>query len=113
MSHDDKRVFEVRTYHANPGKMEALHKLIREKTIPLFKKHGLTPVGFWVPRDKPNTLVYVLVFDNIEAREKAVGAYFSDPDAKKALDEAQMDGPLLSAPPEMLVSDAPDYSPLI
>ena len=31
----DKRVFELRTYHAAPGKMEALHARFRDHTCKL------------------------------------------------------------------------------
>lgn len=108
----DASVYEIRTYRANPGRMEALQKHMREKSLPLFKKHGLTPIGFWVPKDQPNTLIYILVFKDMATYEKAVAAYFADPEAGKALAESQKDGPLLAAPPERLVAFATDYSPL-
>ena len=43
------RTFELRTYYANPGKLEDLHRRFREHTIRLFEKHGMTIVGFWAP----------------------------------------------------------------
>jgi hypothetical protein len=42
----DERVFELRIYHAAPGKMQALHARFRDHTCNLFKKHGMTIVGF-------------------------------------------------------------------
>ena len=47
----DTRVFEMRTYYANPGKMKALHARFREHTNKLFVKHGMTLVGYWSPID--------------------------------------------------------------
>ncbi len=47
----DMRVFEMRTYYAHPGKMEALHQGFREHTCKLFQKHGMTLIGFWSPID--------------------------------------------------------------
>ena len=38
----DTRVFEMRTYYANPGKMTALHARFRDYTNKLFVKHGMT-----------------------------------------------------------------------
>jgi len=38
------RVFELRTYTANEGKLEALHARFRNHTTKFFKKHGMTNV---------------------------------------------------------------------
>src|SRR5689334_18346705 len=58
------KVYEMRTYFAAPGKLEALHARFRNHTIEIFKKHGMGIVAFWVPVDQTtgaatgNTLVY-------------------------------------------------------
>jgi hypothetical protein len=54
------RVFELRTYTAQPGKFDGMKARFREHIIPLFKRHNLTVVGFWTYADPPasqNTLV--------------------------------------------------------
>src|SRR3982751_2338491 len=60
------RVFEMRTYTANEGKMEALHKRFREHTNRLFQKHGMELVGYWTPQDekdgKEDKLVYHVAY---------------------------------------------------
>src|SRR5688500_8722504 len=60
------RPFGLRTYHAPPGKLEELHARFRNHTIRLFKKHGMTIVGFWAPTAPldaaAQTLVYVLAY---------------------------------------------------
>ena len=43
----ETRVFEMRTYYANPGKMTALHARFRDHTNKLFVKHGMTLIGYW------------------------------------------------------------------
>src|ERR1019366_8010509 len=48
----DQRVYELRTYYAAPGKMEALHARFRDHTLKYFEKHGLTVEGFWKPLDE-------------------------------------------------------------
>ena len=35
------RVFEIRTYHTLPGRLDALHKRFREHTMKIFEKHGM------------------------------------------------------------------------
>ena len=42
----DSRCFELRTYYAAPGKLEALNARFRDHTCRLFKKHGMEIVGF-------------------------------------------------------------------
>lgn len=58
----DHRVFELRTYHTNEGKLDDLNKRFREHTCDLLKKHGAELIGFWTPTDekdgKGETLVY-------------------------------------------------------
>src|SRR5215212_167289 len=71
----DSRTFELRTYYATPGKLEELHQRFRNHTIRLFKKHGMTIVGFWAPTAPAdaaaNTLVYVLAYPSDEAKAAA------------------------------------------
>src|SRR5947199_10847107 len=46
-----QRVFELRTYYTNEGKLTDLHKRFRDHTCQLLKKHGAELVGFWTPQD--------------------------------------------------------------
>ncbi len=95
----DGRLFEMRTYYAAPGKLEALHARFRDHTNPLFKKHGMTLVGYWVPRDKEkgaeNTLVYILAHASREASEKSWKAFIEDPEWKAARDASEVNGKLV------------------
>src|SRR3954451_16272995 len=95
----DQRVFELRTYVANEGKLDALHRRFREHTNDLFRKHGMTIVGFWVPQDekdgKSNTLVYMLAFPSREAARTAWAEFSSDPEWQKAKAESEKDGVLV------------------
>lgn len=50
---DSNRVFELRIYHAVPGKVPALETLFRETASKLLAKHDLKAVGYWVPQDAP------------------------------------------------------------
>ncbi|MBT4901231.1 MAG: NIPSNAP family protein [Verrucomicrobia bacterium] len=93
---EKNRVFEIRTYYANEGKLDALLARFRDHTVALFKKHGMTNVGYWVPADnKENKLVYMLAFPSREARNKAFKAFGADPDWQKAYKESTKDGRLV------------------
>jgi NIPSNAP len=108
----DKRVFELRTYYANPGKMTALHARFRDHTCKLFEKHGMTIVGFWSPIDKDKSeemMVYILAYPNMEARNKAWKAFGADPDWIKAKADSEKDGPLVKKADSVFLT-ATDYS---
>ena len=79
----DTRVFELRTYYPNPGKMEALHARFRDHTCKLFEKHGMTIVGFWQPVAKPDQLIYILAYKDAAARDAAWAAFQADPEWMK------------------------------
>ena len=108
------RVFELRTYTAAPGKLDALNRRFRDHTVKLFTKHGMTHVGYWTPADPPlseNTLIYVIAHQSREAAKKSWDAFRSDPEWIKARDESQKDGSL-TAKVESVYLDPVDYSPI-
>jgi hypothetical protein len=93
------RVFEMRTYIANPGKITALHARFRDHTNKLFVKHGMELVGYWTPTsgdNAENTLIYILAFPSEEAKVKAWKEFQADPDWVKAKAESEKDGVLVS-----------------
>jgi hypothetical protein len=108
------RVFELRTYTAAPGKLDALNKRFRDHTVKLFTKHGMTHVGYWTPADAPlseNTLIYVLAHQSRETAKKSWDAFRSDPEWIKARDESQKDG-TLTAKVDSVFLNPTDYSPI-
>jgi hypothetical protein len=107
------RFFEMRTYVAAEGKFEALQSRFRDHTNGLFRKHGIEVVGYWVPTDPKmkDTLVYILVFPNKEAREAAWKAFGTDPEWKKALAESEKDGKLTKKVESVYMTPT-DYSPM-
>jgi hypothetical protein len=111
----DTRVFELRTYHAAPGKFAALHARFRDHTNALFKKHGMTIVGFWVPTDadkgSADTLVYILAFKDRDAATAAWKAFGTDPDWVTVRNASQQDGPLTTKIESVFMTPT-DYSPL-
>jgi hypothetical protein len=109
----DNRLFEMRTYYAHEGKLDALHARFRNHTVKLFEKHGMTNIGYWVPIENPERkLIYVLAFANAAAREQAWKAFLDDPDWKAAFKQSEVNGPLV-AKSESVLLNATDYSPKI
>src|SRR5215470_861422 len=91
------RVFEMRTYYAEPGKMDALHARFREHTNKLFVKHGMTLIGYWSPLDAKEAdekMIYILAYPSKEAREKSWKEFQNDPAWKTAKAESEKNGKL-------------------
>ena len=108
------RVFELRTYTANDGKLEALHARFRNHTTELFKKHGMTNIGYWSPKDAPlsqNTLVYVLAYPSREAASKSWDSFRNDAEWKKVKQESEASGELVKKV-DSVYMDPTDYSPM-
>jgi hypothetical protein len=106
------RVFELRTYTAAPGKLDALKARFRDHTIEIFKRHNMTSIGYWVPQDPPlseNTLIYVLAHPSREEAKKNWAAFGSDPEWVKVKAESEKDG-RLAAKVDSVFMDATDFS---
>jgi NIPSNAP len=108
------RVFEIRTYTASEGKLEALHARFRNHTTKLFEKHGMTNIGYWKPLDAPlseNTLIYILAYPDRETAKKGWEGFRTDPVWKKAQQESEVNGKL-TAKVDSVFLEASDYSPM-
>ena len=109
-----ERCFEMRTYTAAPGKMEALHTRFRDHTNRLFAKHGISLVGYWTPTDGEtagNTLVYVLAYPSRAAADESWKAFRADPEWVKAKAESEADGTLVTKVVSVFLKPT-DYSPI-
>ncbi len=108
------RVYELRTYHCMPGKLEALKTRFRDHTMKLFAKHGMKNVGYWVPADEPdsqNTLKYILAYDSREAAKKSWADFQNDPDWKKVRDASEKDGKIVEKVESVYMTPT-DFSPI-
>lgn len=108
------KVYELRIYHAEPGKLDALNARFRNHTCKLFQKHGVELIGFWTPTtgdEASNTLYYLVAFPSVEAQKKAWEAFRADPDWLKAKAESEKEGKLVGKV-ESKTLQATDYSPM-
>ena len=107
-------VFEVRTYTAEPGKLEALQARFRDHTLEIFSKHGMTSVGYFAPTDEPlskNTLIYVLAFPSREAAKKSWDEFRNDPEWQKVQKESEANGKLVTKV-DSVFTEPTDFSPM-
>jgi hypothetical protein len=109
-----KRVFEIRTYTANEGKLADLHARFRNHTLRIFEKHGMTNVGYWSPQDAPlsqNTLIYIISHVCRDAAKENWDNFREDPEWLKVQKESEANGKLV-AKVDSIFMDATDYSPM-
>ncbi|MUK01312.1 NIPSNAP family protein [Vibrio cholerae] len=101
--------YELRTYTANPGKMDALMTRFRDNTINLFIEHNMKSLGYWTPVGSPDVLVYLLEHDGEPVANWT--AFATDQrwiDAKAA---SEADG-VLTANIESVMLEATDLYPI-
>jgi hypothetical protein len=106
------RVFEIRTYTTNPGRLPDLLKRFREHTTAIFEKHNMTNIGYWVPIDEPrsgNTLIYILAHPSREAAKKNWDDFRKDPEWQKVQKASEAGGKIV-AKVESIFADPTDFS---
>ena len=91
-------VFELREYHANEGKLDALLARFRDHTIAIFKRHGMASIAYWTPTDDPlkgKTLFYMLKHPSREAATANWAAFHDDPEWKSVSAASEVNGKLV------------------
>jgi len=91
---DSNRVFELRVYHAVPGKMPALESRFRDTTSKLLAKHGLNVVGYWISDGAAawdNTFIWVVAHPSREEAKKNWDAFMADPGFQEVVKSEQAD----------------------
>src|SRR5512138_484078 len=107
------RLYELRVYTANKGKLDALNARFRDHTLKLFEKHGMTNVGYWTRADKeePSRLIYILAHKSKAAGEEAFRSFRADPEWVEVKKASEVNGSLTDKV-ESVFMDPLDFSPL-
>jgi hypothetical protein len=90
-------VYELRIYHAAPGKLPELLARFRDHTDKLFDRHGMKSIAYWTPVDEPeksNTLVYILYHPSREAAAANWKSFQDDPEWKSVKEKSEANGKL-------------------
>jgi hypothetical protein len=108
-------VYELRVYHASPGKLGDLLTRFREHTTKLFEKHGMKNVAYWTPMDEPqksDTLIYILQHPSREAATANWKAFQDDPEWKSVKEKSEVNGKLADKV-ESTFLVLTDFSPML
>jgi len=113
LSFAQNRVFELRTYTCNEGKLETLKTRFRDHTIEIFKRHHMESIGYWIPQDgerSKTTLIYIIAHPSREEAAKNWKEFAADPEWKKVAADSEKNGKILAKPPESVFMDPADFS---
>jgi hypothetical protein len=105
------RVFELRTYTSHEGRLNDVVNRFRDHTKRIFEKHGMISVGYWIPQETPNTLIYILAHPSREAATKNWDAFRNDPEWKTARAASEVNGPIVLKTQSVFM-DPTGFSPL-
>ena len=106
-------VYELRVYHAAPGKLGNLLTRFREHTVKLFDRHGIKSVAYWTPLDEPeksNTLIYILLHPSREAAAANWKSFQDDREWKSVRDQSEANGKLVEKADSTFLA-LTDFSP--
>lgn len=105
-------IYEYRRYETMPGRLPDLHRRFREVTLPLWERHGVVQVGFWVAEvGTSNQLHYLLRWEDMAQRETNWAAFTSDPEWLAGKAASESNGVLVASVHNEFWSPA-DYSAL-
>ncbi|MES2184995.1 MAG: NIPSNAP family protein [Pseudomonadota bacterium] len=89
-------IYEMRVYRTVPGRLPLLLSRFKEKTLAIWERHGIRPVGFFTTLvgESSNDLTYLLAWESMAEREAKWGAFQADPAWHKERAESEKDGPI-------------------
>lgn len=92
------RVFDLRIYSVLPGKLNAFRNRWRDFAVPIYARHGLHSLGWWVSDKKDanghDQFICLLAGESVETIQKSIGAFHQDADWLRVEKETEKDGKL-------------------
>jgi hypothetical protein len=108
---DSNRIFELRVYHAVPGKLPVMESRFRDKTSKILARHNLNVVGYWATEDgSDNSFIFLLAHQSREEAKKNWDAMRVDPAFQEIAKSEQAERTLERA--DVTYMRPTDFSPL-
>jgi hypothetical protein len=97
MSH--ARIYELRTYHAIPGRLPDLLRRFEQVTLPIWERLGIRQAGFWTVAvgGSNHDLIYLLVWESMADREQKWNVFQADAEWLEKRAKTEENGPLSSS----------------
>ena len=114
----DGKLYELRFYTTNPGKLPDLHARFRDHTMKLFEKHGMENIIYWTVSegdaksndDKDNLLIYVIAHKDEAAKDASWKGFSEDPEWKDVAKKSEENGKILAKAPRAIFMRETDFS---
>lgn len=95
------RVFDLRIYSVLPGRLDAFRNRWRDHAVPIYRRHGLSSVGWWVAESKDvdgnDQFICLLAGESAEAIQKSINDFHRDPEWIRVERETEATGKLRSS----------------
>lgn len=92
------RAFDLRIYTVLPGKLDAFRDRWRDFAVPIYERHGLHSIGWWVAAKKDaeghDQFICLLAGESVESIQRSIGEFHKDPEWQRVEKETEMDGKL-------------------
>jgi NIPSNAP protein len=90
-------IYELRVYHAMPGKLPVLLRRFEDHTLKIWERLGIRLVGFWTTLigESNQQLTYMLAWQNMAEREKLWSTFAVDAEWIKVAAESEREGPIV------------------
>ncbi len=92
------RAFDLRIYSVLPGKRDAFRDRWRDHAAPIYERHGLHSIGWWLAEDKDadghDQFICLLAGESVESIQKSIGEFHKDPEWRRVEKATEKDGKL-------------------
>lgn len=109
------RIFSMRTYFTNEGKLDNLHTRFRDHTMEIFKNNSMQNIAYFNLNEGQegveNTLIYFITFPDTTARKQMWSNFSQDENWKSAYANSIKDGALVDSIVHVLLKPT-EFSPL-
>lgn len=93
------KIYELRVYHAVPGRLPDLLNRFQNHTLKIWAKHGIRQAGFWTTLvgESNQDLTYFLEWDSMGERETRMVAFQNDPEWLAVRAETEKNGAIVAS----------------
>ena len=91
-------IYELRVYHAVPGKLPAIINRFQTITLGIWERYGIKQAGFWTTLigSSNQSLTYMLAWESLADRETKWTAFQADQEWQTKRAETEAAGPIVS-----------------
>jgi hypothetical protein len=112
------KLYELRFYVTNPGKLPDLHARFRDHTMKLFEKHGMENIIYWTVSEgakddgdkAANMLVYVIAHKDEASKDASWAGFINDPEWTAVAKKSEENGKILAERPRAIFMRETDFS---